>query len=65
MVSKVVIDNLANSLSISPDQTKFSTLFALSQLDISATSDSVSAVSEFIIKVVNLTIDRFKVAKWT
>jgi hypothetical protein len=37
---------LANFLSISPNQTKFSPLFAWSQLDISATSDSVSAVSK-------------------
>jgi hypothetical protein len=39
------MDNLANFLSISPNQTKFCPLFAWSQLDFSATSDSVSAVS--------------------
>jgi hypothetical protein len=44
---KVVIDNLATFLSISPNQTKvFLLCFAWSQLDISAISDSVSAVSE-------------------
>jgi hypothetical protein len=37
---------LANFPSIAPNQTKFSPLFAWSQLDISAISDSVSAVSE-------------------
>jgi hypothetical protein len=37
---------LANFLSISPNQIKFSPLFAWSELDISATSDSGSAVSE-------------------
>jgi hypothetical protein len=37
---------LANFLFISPNQTKFSPLFAYSQLDISDISDSVSAVSE-------------------
>jgi hypothetical protein len=41
---KVVVDNLANFLSISPNQTKFFPS-AWSQLDISANSDSVSAVS--------------------
>jgi hypothetical protein len=42
----VVIDNLANFLSISPNQAKFSPLFAWSYLDISAISNLVSAVSE-------------------
>ncbi len=49
---KVIIDNLAN----------FSPLFAWSQLDICATSDSVSAVSE---GRQLLTVLDFKVAKWT
>ncbi len=40
---KVVIDNLANFLSNSPS---FSPLFAWSQLDIHAKSESVSAVLE-------------------
>jgi hypothetical protein len=43
----VVIDNLANFLSISPNQTKFFPLcFPGPQLDFSATSVSVSAVSK-------------------
>ncbi len=44
---KVVIDNLANFLYISPNQTKFFPSVCLwSQLDISATWNSVSALSE-------------------
>jgi hypothetical protein len=43
---KVVIDNL-NFLSILQTKPSFSPLFAWSQMDISATSDSVSSVSEF------------------
>ena len=43
---KVVVDNLANFLSISPNQIKFFLSIACSQLDISATWDSVSAVCE-------------------
>jgi hypothetical protein len=46
MEVKVVIDNLAIFLSISPTKPRFSPLFAWSQLDISATSDLVSTVSE-------------------
>jgi hypothetical protein len=49
---------LANFLSISPNQTKFSAPFDWSQLDIYASSDSVSAVSEGY----QLLLD-FKVAK--
>jgi hypothetical protein len=55
----VSIDNLANFLFISPNQTKFYPLFARPQLDISAISDSVSAVSE------SYQLNYWKVANWT